>query len=202
MAATAPTLPAPPSLTTVPAATADGGPPTLSRPEPRSLASLGFGDLRFAPASGIDGLALPIRLDLPRIPSGRWFWWVDLHAVIELEAGSAIGRTSVVPRLATVGGPGPEVAAARDPRTGNLVLVDVARRRAGGVTIEVRQRAVLGGSPDPRQTTQLTFSLESYGSVRPRLLSVTICGDTAIEPARALVTTGSVVQQPALRGTC
>ena len=199
---TTPTPAVPPSLTTVAATTADGAPPTLSRPEKRSLASLGFGDLRFSPASGTDGLALPIRIDLPRAPNGRWFWWVDLHAVIELDAGSAIGRTSVVPRLATVGGPGPEVVAARDPRSGELVLVDVARRRAGSVTIEVRQRAVLGGSPDPRQTTQLTFSLASHGGVPPRLPSVTICGDTTIELAQALVTTGSVVQQPKLPGSC
>jgi hypothetical protein len=188
-----------PSIKTV---SPGGSPLRIDRPGRYTLADLGVGALTFEPSAGAGGVAVPVDLDLPPSPRGRWFWRSTTHAVVTLAAHAPTGLVEIEPFIAQTGGPGPSFIVAQNLSDDRELLIETTRHLATPGSFEVTMIAMLGGEPSPRELTRFGFMIRSYGP-QGALSQVTILPDSAIEvfddPAEIgqyAITTPQVVSRP------
>jgi hypothetical protein len=193
-----PNLTQPPIKTVSP----EGQPFRIDRPGRYTLADLGVGALTFEPSAGVGGVAVPVVLDLPPSPRGRWFWRSTTHAVVTLAAHAPTGLVEIEPFIAQAGGPGPSFIVAQDLSDDRELLIETTRHLATPGSFEVTMIAMLGGEPSPTQLTSFGFTLRSDGS-QDAFSQVTILPDSAIEvfddPAKigqSAITTPQVISRP------
>jgi hypothetical protein len=157
------------------------GPPLrIDRPGLYTLADLGVGELTFEPSAGVGGVAVPVVLDLPPSPRGRWFWRSTTHAVVTLAAHAPTGPVEIEPFIAQTGGPGPSFIVAQDISDDRELLIETTRHLATPGSFEVTVIMMLGGEPSPRELTRFGFMIRSDGP-QGAFSQVTILPDSAIE---------------------
>jgi hypothetical protein len=189
-----------PSIKTV----SPAGPPLrIDRPGRYTLTDLGVGELTFEPSNGAGGVAVPVALDLPPSPRGRWFWRSTTHAVVTLAPRAPTGLVEIEPFIGQTGGPGPSFVVAQNLSDGRELLIETTRHLATPGSFEVTVIAMLGGEPSPREgLTRFGFMIGPYGP--PGALSeVTLLPDSGIEvfddPAvigQSAITTPQVIRRP------
>jgi hypothetical protein len=172
-----------PNLTRPPIKTESPGRPPLriDRPGRYTLADLGVGELTFEPSAGVGGVAVPVVLDLPPSPRGRWLWRSTTHAVVTLATHAPTGMVEIDPFIGETGGPGPSFVVAQDLSDDREFLIETTRHLATPGSFEVTVIAMLGGEPSPREElTRFGFAIRSYGP-QGVFSRVTILPDSAIE---------------------
>jgi hypothetical protein len=192
-------IPPPPTIKTV---SPEGPPLRIDRPGRYTLADLGVGALTFEPSAGVDGVAVPVALDLPPSPRGQWLWRSTTHAVVTLAADAPTGMLEIEPFIAQTGGPGPSFVVAQNLSDDRELLIETSRHLATPRSFEVTVIAMLGGAPSSRELTRFGFEIRSYGP-QGAFSQVTILPDSAIEvfddPAeigQSAVTTPQVISRP------
>ena len=177
------TTPAPPMSPVLPAlAPVKPSPPAhrIDHAGRYTLADLGIGRQTFDPSAGVAGVSIPVVLDLPKTPTGRWLWRATIHVLVTLAPNASPGDAEVRPVVANISGPGAEIGIAQDLATGKVVMVEQTRHVATTRTFEVTERAMLGGTPSPRQDTSIGFAVVPATS-RATFSRVTILPDSGVE---------------------